>query len=310
MDRLSAMRLFVRIGQLGSFARAGEALGISSATATERIRRLEAELKTKLLNRTTRRVALTDEGERYWKVCQSVLEELEEVERSIGEDRQLRRGRVAISVNVGIFRAILLPRLAAFAKAHPEIRLQVLTTDQRADFVRDGIDFAVRLGGLEDQDLIVRPIGSPTRVTVASPDYIRRNGTPRSPEDIRDHLAIEFLLPRTGRTLEWEFDSAGQRQEMQFSGPIALNDAEARVQLAEEGLGVVQTVCFLAAPRISQGRLVRLLSAWETAAPMISILYPRNKYLPARVRTAMDFSANAIASSLESARQTIGVQKI
>ena len=120
--------------------------------------------------------------------------------------------------------------------------------------------------------------------------------------------SADFLLPRTGQTLEWEFAREGERAEIHFGGPIALNDIEARLQLAEDGLGVVQTVCFLAAPRIAKGKLVRLLSDWETAAPMISILYPRNKYLPARVRTPMDFSAKEIANSLQSARRSIGLE--
>lgn len=305
MDRLSAMRLFVRIGQLGSFARAAESLEISSATATERMRRLEAEVKAKLLNRTTRRVALTEEGERYWKVCQRVLEELEEVEHTIGDDRRLSRGRVMISANVGIFRAIMLPHLASFAQAHPEIRLQIIMTDQRADFVREGIDFAVRVGGLENQDLMVRRVGAATRVTVASPDYLRREGMPLSPDDLQKHRVIEFLLPQTGQTLEWEFaDEAGKR-EIHFGGPIALNDAEARVKLAEDGLGVAQTLCFFAAQPILEGKLIRLLSDWETAAPEISILYPRNKYLPARVRAAMDFTAATIKDALEASRRIL-----
>lgn len=206
---------------------------------------------------------------------------------------------MALSANVGIFRGILLPRLASFVNAHPDIRLQILTTDQRADFVQDGIDFAVRLGGLEDQDLIVHKIGAPFRVTVASPDYIRRNGFPRVPDDIRNHRVIDFLLPRTGQTLEWEFANQGEQTEIDFSAPIALNDAEARVRLAAEGLAIVQTVCFLAAPQIAEGKLVRLLGDWAMDAPMISILYPRNRYLPTRVRVAMDFAVDAIANALD-----------
>jgi LysR family transcriptional regulator, regulator for bpeEF and oprC len=181
MDQLSTIRLFVRIIQLGSLARAAESMGISSATATERVRRLEAGLKAKLLNRTTRRVSLTPEGQRYAAVCRNILDDLEDAEREISEDSRLRRGPVTMSVNVGVFRAILLPHMAAFAESHPDIRLQILTSDQRASFVDDGVDFAVRVGGLEDQDLIGRRIGEPMRVTVASPDYVRRCGMPRSP---------------------------------------------------------------------------------------------------------------------------------
>jgi LysR family transcriptional regulator for bpeEF and oprC len=305
MDRLAAMRLFVRVGELGSFARAAESLGISSATATERVRRLETELNTRLLNRTTRRVALTEEGDRYFRVCQSVIAELSEVERAIGEDGRARRGRVVISLNVGLFRSVILSRLSAFAAMHPQIQLHIVATDARADFVREGIDFAVRIGGLEDQDLIVRRLGAPRRVTVASPDYVRRHGLPRAPDDLSSHRLLEFLLPRVGRTLPWEFEKDSVRREIVFNGTIALSDAEARVRLAEAGAGIAQTVCFLATKPLAEGRLVRLLPEWETDAPPASILYPRHKFIPARVRAAMTFTADAISEELHEAQRVL-----
>jgi LysR family transcriptional regulator for bpeEF and oprC len=298
LDRLSAMRLFVRITQCGTFAQAANSMGISSATATERIGRLEAELRAKLLNRTTRRVSLTPEGEHYLAVCRSVIDDLDAVERSIARDAKLRRGPVTISVNVGVFRSILLPGVAAFADAHPEIRLQILASDGRADFVRDGVDFAVRVGGLEDQDLVLRRIGEPRRVTVASPSYLKRRGEPQTPDNLLDHRLLDFLLPKGGRTLAWDFaDAAGLRQTS-FNGPLAVNDAEARVRLAEDGAGIAQTMCFLAAGPIRNGRLVRLLRQWETPAPTISVIYPRNRHMPARVRATMDFVIEAVSVGL------------
>lgn len=274
-------------------------MGISSATATEKIGRLEAELGAKLLNRTTRRVSLTPEGVRYLVVCRSVIDDLDAVERSIAGDAKLRRGPVTISVNVGVFRSILLPGVAAFADAHPEIRLQILTSDSRADFVSDGVDFAVRVGGLEDQDLVARRVGEPRRVTVASPSYLERHGAPQTPDDLADHRLLDFLLPKGGRTLAWDFaDAAGPRQTS-FTGPLAVNDAEARVRFAEDGAGIAQTMCFLAARGIKQGRLVRLLHRWEIPAPPISILYPRNRHMPARVKATMDFATKTIAAELK-----------
>lgn len=307
MDRLSAIRLFVRITQCGTFAQAADSMGISSATATEKIGRLEAELGAKLLNRTTRRVSLTPEGERYLAVCRSVIDDLDAVERSIAGDAKLRRGPVTISVNVGVFRSILLPGVAAFADAHPEIRLQILTSDSRADFVSDGVDFAVRVGGLEDQDLVVRRIGEPRRVTVASPSYLERHGAPQTPDELADHRLLDFLLLKGGRTLAWDFaDAAGPRQTS-FNGPLAVNDAEARVRFAEDGAGIAQTMCFLAARGIKEGRLVRLLHRWEIPAPPISILYPRNRHMPARVKATMDFAARTIGAELKAAASILVV---
>jgi LysR family transcriptional regulator for bpeEF and oprC len=304
MDRLAAMRLFVRITQYGTFAQAAGSLGISSATATERIRALESDLKAKLLNRTTRRLSLTPEGERYLATCRKVLDELEEIERSISEDSKLRRGPVTISANVGVFRSILLPKIAAFAEAHPEIRLQIFASDQRANFVRDGIDFAIRVGRLEDQELIARRVGEPRRVTVASPDYLRRHGVPRTPAELAGHRLIDFLLPGVGRALDWDFAESGGLRQTAFNGPIAVNDAEARVRFAEDGAGIAQTMCFLASPGLKSGRLVRLLAEWETPAPAISILYPRNRHMPARVRATVDFVASTIEEALATASRS------
>jgi LysR family transcriptional regulator for bpeEF and oprC len=140
------------------------------------------------------------------------------------------------------------------------------------------------------------------RVTVASPKYLRRYGIPRSPEDIRKHRTVEFLLPQAGEYLGWEFGSRGKKRNLQFGGQIALSDAEGRVKLAEDGFGIVQTVCFLAAGGIARGRLVRLLKEWEVPAPAISILYSRNRYQSVRVRLVMDFMADLIAERLKSAR--------
>lgn len=307
MDRLAAMRLFVRITQCGTFARAAETMGISSATATERIARLEAELKAKLLNRTTRHLSLTPEGERYLDVCRRALDELDEVERVIAGDAKLRRGPVTMSVNVGVFRSLLLPSITQFTHDHPDIRLQILASDSRADFVRDGVDFAVRIGGLEDQDLIARRIGDPRRVTVASPDYLRRHGEPTLPEDLVEHRLLDFLLPKPGVTLPWDFLERDGLRQASFNGPLAVNDAEARVRFAEDGAGIAQTMCFLAARAIREGRLVRLLRQWETPAPTVSVIYPRNRHMPTRVRATMDFVIHTLSVGLrESASSLAG----
>jgi LysR family transcriptional regulator for bpeEF and oprC len=188
--------------------------------------------------------------------------------------------------------------VAAFADAHPEIRLQILTSDSRADFVGDGVDFAVRVGGLEDQDLVARRVGEPRRVTVASPSYLERHAAPRTPDELADHRLLDFLLPNGGRTLAWDFADSGGLRHTSYNGPLAVNDAEARVRFAEDGAGIAQTMCFLAARGIKEGRLVRLLRRWETAAPPISILYPRNRHMPARVKAAMDFVTETIGASL------------
>ncbi|MBI0331086.1 LysR family transcriptional regulator [Burkholderia plantarii] len=299
VDQLAAMRLYVRIVETGSFGKAARALGMSASNATERIARLEAALGVRLLARTTRALAPTEAGARYFEVCRRVIDELDEVEASLSGSRDALAGRVRVDANVSIARAILVPRLPPWFEQYPGIRLELRMSDQRGDFVRDGIDFAIRIGGLEDQDLVHRPLGRPRRVTVASPDYLARTGRPATPDDLARHRLIDFLLPRPGESLEWEFDADGQPAEHALPSVAGVADADARLQLAVAGAGIVQSLDFIAAPELRAGRLERLLTRWETPAPEIAILYPRDRHMPARTLATMDAFAAWIRTALE-----------
>jgi LysR family transcriptional regulator for bpeEF and oprC len=301
MDQIAAMALFSRIVQTGSFARAAQSVGISAAAATERIAKLERYYGARLLNRTTRAVGLTEAGQKYYETCLDVLGRIEKLNAELGRSQIAEAGPVRIHANTGVARGILVPGLPGFAQAHPEVRLELVLSDARADFVRERVDFAVRMGGLEDQDLRLRRIGSPRRVLVAAPRYLQSAPPLNGPADLASHRLIDFLLPSIHQPLEWEFDAAGAKSAMQFTGAIAVNDAEARLQWAASGLGIAQTVCFLARPYLASGQLVRLLPEIETAAPEISILSPRSLGRPKRVGLALDFCAELIRAALSEA---------
>jgi LysR family transcriptional regulator for bpeEF and oprC len=288
VDQLAAMRLFVRIVETGSFGRAARALKMSSSNATERMARLEETLGVRLLARTTRALAPTEAGSRYYEVCRRVLNDLDEIEASLTDSREALTGKVRVSANSSVARSILIPRLPQWYAQHPGIHLELVMSDQRSDFVRDNIDFAVRIGGLEDQDLVLRPLGRPRRITVASPAYLRQMGRPQSPEDLSRHRLIDLLLPQPGTQLEWEFEADGKRSELYPPSVASVSDSDARLQLAIAGMGIVQSLCFIAAPALLEGKLERVLTAWETQAPEVSILYPRDRHLPARIQATMD----------------------
>lgn len=296
------MRLFVRIVETGSFGKAAQSMSMSSSNATERIAKLEETLGIKLLARTTRAVAPTPAGSRYFEACRRMLTELDEVEASLSESRDALEGRVRISANSSVARAILIPRLPEWIEQHPKIHVELIMSDRRSDFVRDGIDFAVRIGGLEDQDLVLRPLGRPRRINVASPDYLSRIGRPRVPKDLSRHRLIDFLLPRPGDRLEWEFDEGGETSTWTSSAIAAVGDAHARLELAIAGVGIVQTLCFIAAPALRDKRLVRILSRWECDAPEVSILYPRDRNLPARTHATIDAFSIWIKEALQASR--------
>jgi LysR family transcriptional regulator for bpeEF and oprC len=301
VDQLAAMRLFVRIVEMGSFGKAARSMDMSSSNATERMSRLEEILGLRLLARTTRAVAPTEAGTRYYEVCRRVLAELDEVEASLTSSQEALAGRVRVSANISIARSILIPRLPHWFEQHPQIHVELVMNDLRSDFVRDGIDFAVRIGGLEDQDLVLRPLGRPRRVTVASPEYLRKMGKPRRPEDLAEHHLIDFLLPQPGARLEWEFERNGKRQELFPRSSASVGDSDARLQLAIAGMGIVQSLSFLAAPALREGKLERILTSWEMPAPEVSILYPRNRHLPARTQATMDAVTSWIKEAIRDA---------
>jgi LysR family transcriptional regulator for bpeEF and oprC len=301
LDQLAAMRLFVRIVETGSFAKAARSLDMSSSNATERIAGLEKSIGVRLLARTTRAVAPTQAGARYFEVCRRVISELDEVEASLSESREALAGRVRVSANVSVARSILIPRLPQWFESHPHIRVELIMSDSRSDFVRDGIDFAIRIGGLEDQDLVFRPLGKPRRVTVASPEYLRRMGRPRNLEDLSRHHLIDFLLPEPGARLEWEFEETGRRTARFPQTVAAVGDADARLQLAIAGMGMVQSLSFVAAPALREGKLERVLKKLETTAPEVAILFPRDRHLPARTLATMDAFTGWIRDAIQEA---------
>lgn len=295
MDKLAAMRLLVRVVQTESFARGAQAEGVSTATATQRINNYEQALGVKLLHRNTRGVSLTEQGELCYQSALRILGELELLDQTLLAGQLEAAGVVRINCNVGIGRVILLPALARFSQQFPDIKLHLVLMDSRAQFVRDKVDFSIRIDGLEDQDLIMRNLGKTRRVTIASPDYLQKCGAPVTPDDLNRHQLIDFLLPDSSDVLPWMFRDHEARL---FNSHMAINDAQARVQMAVQGLGIVQTPAFMCAPLVKAGTLVRLLPAWEVDTPAISMLYPRNRHLSHRVRLAMDFCAELIASEL------------
>ncbi|NIF23892.1 LysR family transcriptional regulator [Candidatus Pantoea multigeneris] len=286
-DQLSSIRLFVRIIETGSFSRASSLSGISPSNATARIARLESHLGVKLLGRTTRSVAATEAGLRYYDVCKRLLNDLDEIDTDLKGSQQRLAGRVRVSINVSIARAIILPRLPELMRQYPDIHPEIILTDQRSDFVREEIDFAIRIGGLEDQDLHKRSLGFPLRINVASPEYLQHFGVPETPDALAGHRLIDFKLPLPGERLGWEFETNDVINTLWPDTVASVNDAEARVQLAIAGMGIVQSLHFIVSSALETGKLVRLFPDLETRAPEVTLLWPRNRHLPARTETVM-----------------------
>lgn len=283
VDRIKAMQTFVRIVEASSFSRAAESLNLPRASLTATMQNLEAYLGRKLLQRTTRSVALTSDGAEYYARCLEILAALEAAEAPF-RDAAPPRGRLRVELPGALGRNVVMPRLKEFHLAYPGIELVVGLSDRLADLARDGIDCALRVGVLEDSALIGRQVGSMRFVTCASPAYLERRGVPLRVEDLDGHTAVVHFSGRTGRPFDWEFLVDGELLRRTMNGPVAVNDADAYVCAGLQGLGMIQAASYQAEPHLRDGSLVPVLADYPCAAMPVSLVYPEAQMAAPKLR--------------------------
>jgi DNA-binding transcriptional LysR family regulator len=292
MDRIGGMRAFTRVVEHGSFARAAEDLGISPASVTTQIARLEKHLGVRLLHRSTRRLSLTDEGRGYYQSCVRVLEQLDEAEEALRGSRAAVRGLLRVSVPQVFTRRLLFPALLDFLRQHPELSLELVITDRAVNLVEEGIDCAVRAVAIApDSALVFRPIASGKLLTCAAPEFLRANGTPARVADLAGLTCVPFISPSTGRVQDWSFEHAGVRESFTPHGRLAVTALEGVAAAAIAGLGIAQVPSVLVHEEITSGRLQPVLLERVAPTPVLGIAFPGNRYLSARVRAFADFIA-------------------
>ncbi|MCX4145003.1 MULTISPECIES: LysR family transcriptional regulator [Paraburkholderia] len=289
MDRLQAMKVFTRVVETSSFSRAAEALDLPRASVSNLVQNLEAYLKVRLLQRTTRQVRLTSDGAAYYERCVSILADVEETESSLLNSFASPRGKLRVDIPVALGKLIVMPRLFEFHARYPDIELMVGFGDKRADLIQDGVDCVIRIGTLQDSSLVARRIGIFERVTVASPAYLQLNGTPQTLKDLDDHVAVNYFLGRTGRMMDMTFVVDSQTVGVKMRGNIAVNDAEAYVTCGLNGVGLLQAPRFMALPHLRSGELVEVLSQWKPSPMPISAVYPHNRHLSPTLRVLVDW---------------------
>jgi LysR family transcriptional regulator, regulator for bpeEF and oprC len=300
MDKLTAMQTFVRVAELGSFSKAAESLKLPNATVSVRVAQLEEQLQTKLLARTTRRVSLTESGAAYFERAQWLLKELSETESQLMGAAQNPRGRLRVDVAASAGRHVLAPALPDFLSRHPGITLELGSTDRPVDLLAEGVDCVVRGGLVHDEQLVARRLGAFGVVTCASPSYLSRHGTPRSPNELRQHQAVNFFSAKSGRTFAFDFERDGQTLQVQMPHRVSANDADTHMALALAGLGVVQCPHTLVIKQhIEAGRLVPILGEWNAGSLALYVMYPRNRYLSASVRVFVDWIVALYAREFE-----------
>lgn len=297
MDRLATLDLFVRIVERGSFSAAARACGVSRPVATAAIKALESRLGVRLLQRSTRHVQPTAEGVAYYRRCVAILADLEDAERSAS-------GAVAGVLRVDVVgylaRRVMLPVLSDFLAQHPALTVHLGEGERFVDLIREGVDCVVRAGALADSDMVVRPLGTMEEVTVASPDYLARYGTPINPAGLEGHQMIGFVSSRTGQPLPLEFTDAGGVREVVLPARLLVSGADTSAAAARLGFGLVQAPRYRFAEDLANGALVEVLADFRPMPTPLSVLYPSSRQLSPRVRVFVDWLVKVITPKLQS----------
>jgi LysR family transcriptional regulator for bpeEF and oprC len=292
MDQMQSMRVFARVVEAGSFTKAAASLALPKGTVTKLVQRLEARLKVRLLNRTTRRVTVTPEGAAYYERTSRVLNDLDDIEASMTNAQANPSGRLRIDVGSSIARLIVIPALPDFFARYPDIQLELGVGDKPVDLVGENIDCVIRGGEITEQTLVARRIANIELVTVATPAYLARHGTPSHPQEIEDrHTMIAFVSPRTGQLFPEIFEHGGERVEFMARRRVTVNDGNAHLAATLAGLGIAQTARFAAQPHLASGELVQLLPQWKHPAVPLHVVYPPNRHLSAKTRAFVDWTA-------------------
>jgi LysR family transcriptional regulator for bpeEF and oprC len=292
MDRLQSMGVFRWVVDLGSFARAADRLDMSRAAVTGHVAALEARLGARLLNRTTRKLALTDDGAAYLDHVRRVLADVEETEAVLTAGRSLPRGVLRVDLPVALGRQFVVPALPRFAAQYPELKVIAILEDRRVDLVESGVDAALRVGPLADSSLVARRVYEANFVAYASPDYLALHGTPQVPADLERHNCLGLYSVSQGRVFEWVFEKDGERVTWTPGGSLSISNAEALLDAAVAGAGIVMLFDMSASRWAASGALRPLLQEWQRPDRYpISIVYPQNRHLSAKVRVFADFVA-------------------
>lgn len=289
MDRFATMLAFARVVELNSFTKAALSLNMPKATLSAQIAKLEKHLGIKLLHRTTRRISATADGMAYYARAVHLLNELDDMESAVSQANRTYKGRLRVDTSGTLGRHIILPAIDDFFRRYPDIELELGCTDRAVDLLEEGIDCAIRGGMPIDESLVARKLIETRPITCATPAYLERHGTPHTLKELAEHNVVNFLSPRTGRVLGFQYLDNGEKVTIHGQRRIALNDIDACVAAALADIGIVQLPYFSVRAHIVSGRLQRILPDLIAEASPIHIVYLQNRHLSANVRAFVDW---------------------
>ena len=292
MDGLDDLSFFAVVVKRGSLAAAAQELGITPPAVSKRLATIEARLRVRLLNRTTRRMSLTPEGETYLGEGQRLVAELEALERKISGGSVVPQGLLRINATLGFGRKHITPELSRFALAYPEVEVQMHLSDRPVNLVEQAFDLAIRFGEPLDSRITARKLADNRRFLCASPAYLAAHGTPAAPRDLHAHSCI--VLRESDEIYgSWTFRSGTRQETVKVRGPLSTNDGEAALSWALDGHGIVLRSEWDAAPYLRSGRLQLVLEDWDAPPADIYILFPTKSHLQAKTRAMVDFMLEA-----------------
>ncbi|SPL69329.1 LysR family transcriptional regulator [Acinetobacter stercoris] len=286
LDNLFDIRIFICIVENSSFTLAAQKLGISRSAAGKSLSKLENQLNTRLLYRTTRQVSLTDEGQLFYQHSLKILNEIENAESALNKTKQYPRGKLKISMPVAFGRLHVLPILQKYLIQWPEVQAELYFSDEYCDLVKDGIDLAIRIGGNDDSRLVRRVLAPHRLLTCASPEYLRKHGTPQKIEDLNTHHLLGYS--HQGMILPWRFKTNNESYEYKVRGQLSSSNTEAIKDASISGLGICHLGAFLVGKNIANGSLIPVLKEFHHPEPSICAIYPSRHYLAPKVKLFLE----------------------
>lgn len=301
MDKVGEMGVFAEVARQGSFSGAARRLQLSPSAVSKLITRLEQRLAARLFNRTTRKLSLTEGGQKYYDSCVEILADIEAAEDIlIGYQRQ-PRGLLKVTCSPAFANHQLVPLLTDFLARYPELEMNLHITGATVDLIMQDIDVAIRHGPLKDSSLVARKLGESSRIVCASPAYLERHGKPTKPADLAEHNCL--YTPTSNVLNQWRFTRAGKEQLVEVSGSFTCDLVETLRDLALDGVGVVNLPDFIVTPDIEAGRLTALLNGYRSEQQPVHVVYPHRQHLPTKVRAFVDFLAARYSQPQPWARQ-------
>lgn len=298
MDQLSAIRAFSRVVETGSFTRAADSLDMPNATLSKLVRELEAHLGVRLLQRTTRRVSVTAEGQAYYEKAGRVLRDLDDIDTSFSAARATPRGLLRVDVGGSTARDVLVPALPDFLTRYPDIRVELGVSDRPVNLISENVDCVIRGGPLDDSSLVARHLGDAVLMTCASPAYLKAHGVPAYPEELHNgHRLVSYLLS-SGRPVPFRFTTDAGRLEIKPAHRLGINESNAHLAAAIAGMGLVQTFGYAAAAALQRGALTEVLQPWRPAPYPFHVVYPNNRHVTHRLRVFIDWLAEVMPTLL------------